>query len=60
MAKSKMEASVEAVERAMSALQEGEQKDNDVLKEWLAEARTNCEEAKVKHEPVCTQIAELL
>ena len=58
--KSKMEARVEAVEHAMSLLQESVQKNRDEFKEWIAEARADREKAKAERERLSGQIAELL
>ena len=58
--KSKMEARVEAVEHAMSLLQESVQKNHDEFKEWIAEARADREKAKAERERLSGQIAELL
>ena len=60
MVKLKMEARVEAMERALSSLQESVQKDRGEFKEWLVEARADRKEAKAERERVSAQIAELL
>ena len=41
MVKSKMEARVEAVEKALDLLQELVQKDRSEFRDWLAEARAD-------------------
>ena len=51
-----MQQSVKA-ERVVPILQETVQNDGDELKEWLAEARADCEEARAKREWLSGQIA---